>query len=190
MNTRSVLTRSTLLICAILAAQLHSFPQDSTNYTVSSPFPSLQLTNISATGNLSTGAVEIKMQFQNKSAKLADIYLSLGTFNDFGITDAKGAKYKVFTNEGLIESSPINQGFKRISSVSLGNSKLQKVTYLKDTLSGSSDIPFKVILDRVDKSTMLIKEMHVRCIFSPNHVWAGDQSYQIRNVKINWVKEN
>lgn len=189
MNTRSVSSRSALLTCALMAGWFYAYSQDSTNYTVSSPFPSLPLTNISATGNPATGAVEIKMEFQNKSPKLADVYLSLGTFNDFGITDGKGARYKVFTNEGLIESSPINQGYKKISNVALGGSKLQKVTYLKDTVGGSSSVPFKVIIDKVDKSTILIKEMHVRCVFSPNHVWAGDLVYQVKNLKIVWSGE-
>ena len=188
MITRSFSCRSALAICGLIFGQISGFSQDST--AVTAPFPSLPLTNISATGNPSTGTVEIKMEFQNKSTKSADVYLSLGTFNDFGITDGKNAKYKVFTNEGLIETSPINKGYKRISSAALGSSKLQKVTYLKDTVGGGSSVPFKIIVDKIDKSTMLIKEVHIRCVFSPNHVWAGDQSYQIRNIKISWGSSN
>lgn len=188
MNTRSLTVRMTLAIFALMVGRLYGFSQDSSNYSVTSPFSTLPLTNAVATGNTSTGTVEIRMEFQNKSPKSADVYLSLGAFNDFGITDGKGNRYKIFTNEGLIESSPINQGYKNIGSVALGNSKLHRVTFLKDTIASSNSLPLKITIDKVDKSDVLIKEIHVRCIFSPNHVWAGDQTYQVKNIKILWSK--
>lgn len=176
------------LIGFTILGQFSSLAQDSTTFKVSSPFQSLPIKDVVAKGNTGTGTVEIEITFQNNNPKLADIYLSLGAFNDFGVTDNKGAKYKVYTNEGLIESSPINKGFKKIQSVQLGDKKMQTVTYLKDTIPNSKQVPFRITIAKVDNSIQYIKEIHVRCILSVNHVWAGDQSYQIRNIKILWAQ--
>jgi hypothetical protein len=181
-------TREILFLCLLILARFHASGQDSSAPKVISPFESLPLTDVVAKGNTATGTIEIEMKFQNKYPKVADVYLSLGPYNDFGITDDKGNKYKVFTNEGLIESSPINKGYKQVNAVQFGNKKMQMVTYLKDTLNNGQSLVFKFTIGKLDKSTTYIKEVHIRCILSLNHVWAGDQSYQIRNIMVDWAK--
>ena len=176
-----------LLLCHLFAWQFHASGQDSLAPKVISPFNSLILTDVQAIGDVATGNVEIAMNFQNNYPKIADVYLSLGTYVDFGLTDNKDNKYKVFTNEGLIEKSPINAGYKKVNGVQFGNKKLQIVTYLKDTLATGHSLPFKITVGKLDKSINNIKEVHIRCILSLNHVWAGDQSYQIHNIKVDWT---
>lgn len=178
--------REILFLSLLLLAKIHAFGQDSLAPKVVSPFESLLITDIAAKGNSATGTIQLEMKFQNKYPKVAGVYLSLGTFNDFGITDDKGNKYKVFTNEGLIESSPINKGYKQVQAVQFGNKKMQIVTYLKDTLSNGESMAFKITIGKLDKSIEYIKEVHIRCILSLNLAWAGDQSYQIHNIKVNW----
>ncbi|MBN8854703.1 MAG: hypothetical protein BGO55_20650 [Sphingobacteriales bacterium 50-39] len=187
MNITVRIFRAAFIIGVTVLRQFSCFAQDSTAIKVSSPFESLPVKDVVAKGN-STGMVEIVMTFQNNIPKLADIYLSLGTFNDFGVTDDKGNKYKVFTNEGLIETSPINKGYKKVQSVQLGGKRMQTVTYLKDTLANGHQLPLRISIGKVDKSTQYIKEIHVRCILSLNHVWTGDQGYQVHNIKIAWDK--
>lgn len=85
-----------IVALSFLLLTVHVFGQTPTSQAqVVSAFDSLSISNISAAGNLQTGAVQISMSVQNNYHKLAQIDFGGGAFDDFGVTDAKGIRYKL-----------------------------------------------------------------------------------------------
>jgi hypothetical protein len=177
------------LTCAfIIAFSLAASAQDTTEMKIISPFDSLIISNVKAIGNIETGTIEISMDVRNDYYKMIEAYWSLGGFEDLGITDDKGKKYKIFTSTKLIGTANINNGFKGISGVQFGSKKMDWLTYVKDTLSAGDSKKLIIRVPKVDKTVKSIKELHIRCILSKGYMWAGDKSYQISNIKVDWVK--
>lgn len=178
-----------LLVCALIAfCPLTASAQDTTEMKIVSPFDSLIMSNVTAIGNIEAGSMEISMVVRNDYYKMIDAHWSLGGFEDLGITDDKGKKYKIFTSTKLIGTANINNGFKSISGVQFGSKKMDWLTYVKDTLSAGDSRKLIIRIPKVDKTVKLIKELHIRCILSKGYMWAGDKSYVIKNIKVDWVK--
>lgn len=171
-----------------VSIQLPSFAQDTTEMKIISPFDSLTITNVKAVGNIETGSMEISMDVRNDYHKQTDVHWSLGGFEDLGITDDKGMKYKIFTSTQLIGTANINKGFQKITGVQFGSKKMDWLTYVKDTVGIEQAKKLIIRLAKVDNAVRFIKELQIRCILTLDYVWAGDKSYQLKNIKIDWNK--
>jgi hypothetical protein len=167
---------------------LDASAQDTTEMKIISAFDSLIISDVKAIGNIETNSMEISMVVHNDYYKMIDAHWSLGGFEDLGITDDKGKKYKVLTSTKLIGTANINNGFKSISGVQFGSKKMDWLTYVKDTLSAGDSKKLVIRVPKVDKTVKSIKELHIRCILSKGYMWAGDKSYQINNIKVEWIK--
>jgi hypothetical protein len=178
------------LTCAFIIAfcPLAASAQDTTEMKIVSPFDSLIISNVKAIGNIETGSMEISMIVRNDYYRMIDAHWSLGGFEDLGITDDQGKNYKIFTSTKLIGTANINNGFKSISGVQFGSKKMDWLTYVKDTVSAGDSKKLIIRIPKVDKTVKSIRELHIRCILSKGYMWAGDKSYQINNIKIDWVK--
>jgi len=130
--------------------------QDTTEMKIISTFDSLIISNVKAIGNIETGSMEISMVVRNDYYKMIDAYWSLGAFEDLGITDDKGKKYKIFTSTKLIGTANINNGFKSISGVQFGNKKMDWLTYVKDTVSAGDS---KKLIIRVPTLSVILNLM-------------------------------
>lgn len=157
--------------------------QTSNELKIVSPFDSLQITEVLANGNIKTGNLEIVITFKNDYSKLAGVYLSLGGFYDFGITDSKGRNYKIHTNVNAVNT---NKGYSNIPFIQFGDHKFDWVTYVKQEISSGDDRKLSVRLSKIDKGTQQITNFHVRCILSLDYGHVGDKMYSVEHIKINW----
>jgi hypothetical protein len=161
--------------------------QDSSNLTITNPYDSLKINEVKATGNSSSSTLHITMIFKNISKKRQTLHLDLGGFDDFGITTMNNKRYKVFTSENTIDNNQPNKGFKNISKIQFGNKKLDWVTIVKQELNPGEERLFSIWLDKFEKSDLIIKNIHVRCILSINSMHVGDKKIAIQNIPINWI---
>lgn len=148
--------------------------RDSMNVTIA--FDSLAVDSIKATRDLKTGALEIRITFHNGYAASADISLSLGGFTDFGFTDEKGKKYKVYTNSHLIGTHDINKGYLNIPYIQFGDKKFYWVTMIQQqNVSQGQMRQLTVHVNHFNKGIKEIKEFHVQCILALNYAHVGDE---------------
>ncbi|HWK02773.1 MAG TPA: hypothetical protein VNS58_04040 [Puia sp.] len=188
MKRRFCLILRVFLIAFLTGVHFIVLAQDSTELKVISPYDSLVLSDIKAIGNLQTGNLELSMQVRTDYHKLTDVYFDLGGFGSMGITDDKGMKYKIPTNDRLIGTAGINKGYMPVSGVQFGKNKMNWVTYVKDTLHTGESKTLTIRLGKVNKTLSYIKEFHIRCILTLNYMWVGDKTYQAKNIKVDWIK--
>jgi len=150
------------------------------------PFDSLTVDSIKARGNLKTGTLEIRMTFHNNYAATAGVSLSLGGFTDFGITDEKGKKYKIYTDSHLIGTEDVNKGYLKIPFVQFGDKKYDWVTMIQQDVSHGQEKVLIVRINHFNKDNKLIKEFHIRCILALNLEHVGEELYRIENIPIEW----
>jgi hypothetical protein len=178
-----------LLAVSLLIPKLSLFAQDSTQLQVISPFDSVSLSDVKAIGNLETGSVQITMQVLNKYHKVAIINIGGAAFDDLGLTDDRGTRYKYFSYSGppgLTQGH--NKGFSQITDMALGKSKVQMFIYVQDTLHVDQSETLKFRLVKVDKSVKTIKEAHLLCTLTLDYMSAGQKQFYIKNIPVEWVK--
>ena len=150
------------------------------------PFDSLTVSNIKATGNFQTGALELRIEFVSNYAQLAKVHFSLGGFEGLGIIDCAGRKYKINTNDDLVGTSGINEGFKKIDKVVFGDKKFEYFTYVEQEISATKSKTLVVAINKFDKGCKEIKQFHIRTLLSLAYIPKGDGLYAINNIKIDW----
>lgn len=155
------------------------------NPKITSPFDSLELTNVKATGNKKTSVVEIRLDFRNGYEKPSTVSLDFGGFDRFGITDAAGKKYKLFTNEGLIGTSDVNKGYQPISYIRFGDKTQDWVTLVEQEFQPGETKTLTVRLENVDVETSSLKEIHGFCILA-QVIHIGDKPYRVENLDVEW----
>lgn len=172
----------------MLGTGIHSSDaQSSDSMRVTAPFDSLAIDNVKAMGNLKTGSLEITMTFHNNYTATADVSLSLGGFGDFGFTDEKKRKYKIYTNSHLIGTQDINRGYLDIPFVQFGDKKYDWVTMIqqKNIRHGQQKVLIVKVND-LGRDNKVIKEFHVRCILALNLRHVGEELYKVENLPIQW----
>lgn len=174
---------ATPVVVLLLCFPLSGYAQDS---KITVPFDSLELTNVKATGNIKTGVVEILMDFRNGYEKPSTVSLDFGGFDRFGITDAAGKKYKLFTNENLIGTSDVNKGYQPISYIRFGDKTQDWVTLVQQELQPGETKTLTVRLENVDREASTLKEIHGFCILA-QVIHIGDKSYRVENLDIKWT---
>jgi hypothetical protein len=153
---------------------------------VTIPFDSLTVDSIKATGNLKTGTLEIRMLFHNNYAATAGVSLSLGAFADFGITDEKGKKYKIYTDSHLIGTQDVNKGYLQIPFFKFGDKKYDWVTMIKQDFAHGQQRELIARINHFDKENKIIKEFHVRCILALNIEYVGEELCKVENIPVEW----
>jgi hypothetical protein len=88
----------------------------------------------------------------------------------------------------LIGTAGINKSFLPIAGVLFGKNKMNFVTYVKDTLQTGESKTLIIRLGKVNKAVTYLKEFHIRCILTLNYMWVGDKTYQVKNIKVDWIK--
>ena len=155
-----------ILLCGAIAFSLAStnslVAQDDKEVKATIPFTSLPVSNIKATGNLATGKLELTMDFENKYDKTAGVSLSLGGFEDMGITSDKGKKYKVYTSENLIGTKDINKGFFKVSAVQFGDKKFDWVTMVQQTIPTGEKRTLSVRVEKYDTTSKVVSSPYFR----------------------------
>jgi len=162
------------------------FAQDKGEMKVTIPFDSLSVDSAKAIGNLKTGTLEIRMTFHNNYAATAGVSLSLGGFTDFGITDEKGIKYKIYTDSHLIGTEDVNKGYLKIPFVQFGDRKYDWVTLIQQDLTHDQQKELVVRISHFNKDNKIIKEFHIRCILALNLEHIGEKLYKVENLPIKW----
>lgn len=162
--------------------------QDANLLTVNNPFDSLVISNVKAIGNKTTGALKITMDFMNISQKHQTAHLSLGGFEDFGITSNQGKRYKVFSAQNVIGNSQPNSGFQKIAAVQFGSKTLDWVTSLIQELNPGDKRTLSVSIGKFDKVDRQIKNLHIRCILFIGYKHSGDKNYIVENIPIEWTE--
>lgn len=164
----------------------HCLAQAKGEMKVTIPFDSLTVDSIKATGNLKTGTLEIRMLFHNNYAATAGVSLSLGAFADFGITDGKGKKYKIYTDSHLIGTQDVNKGYLKIPFVQFGDKKYDWITLIQQNFTHGQQKELIVRINHFNKDNKDIKEFHIRCILALNLEHVGEGLYRMENLSIDW----
>ncbi|MET7000736.1 hypothetical protein [Chitinophaga defluvii] len=169
--------------CILLVATVFTVTaQDAHEIKISSPYPSLPLSDVKASGNQKTGIVEITMSFKNNYSKSAGVSLAIGGFDDLGITDSKGIKYKVFTQKNAVNT---NKGFQNISFVQFGDKKFNWVATVKQEMSAGESRTLTLRM-KSENGVKSIGNFHIRCILSLDYEHIGDKMYLIENIPVVW----
>lgn len=164
----------------------YCFAQNKAEMTVTFPFDSLTVDSIETTGSLKTGTLEIRMTFHNNYSATAGVSLSLGAFEDFGITDEKEKKYKIFTDSHLIGTQDVNKGYLKIPFFKFGDKKYDWVTVIKQNLSHDQHKELIVRISHFNKENKTIKEFHIRCILALNLEYVGAKLCKVENIPVEW----
>jgi len=177
------------LLLVVFMPTLAIFAQDSTQLQIISPFDSIGLSDAKAIGNLETGSIQVTMQVTNKYHKIAIINIGGSAFDDLGLTDDKGIKYKYFSYSGPPGLTVgHNKGYSQMTDMVLGKSKVQMFIYVQDTLHADQETTLKFRLLKVDKSVKTIKEAHLLCTLTLDYMSAGQKQFFIKSIPVEWVK--
>jgi hypothetical protein len=178
-----------LVIAAVFALQLVTIAQETTQLQVTSSFDSIAITEIKAVGNLETGSVEVSMHVRSDYHKLAGISFTGGAFNDFGLIDDKGVKYKYSSYSGSAGlDNGVNKGYLPVTNLRLGISKVGLIISVHDTLHAGQSSILAFRLPKVDKTVKTIKEVHMLGMLQLNYMAAGQKECYIKNITVEWVK--
>jgi len=168
---------------------LSVFAQDSTRLQITSPYDSISLSDVKAIGNLETGSIQVTMQVTNKYHKVAIVNIGGPAFDDLGLTDDKGIKYKYFSYSGPPGLTVgHNKGYSQMTDMVLGKNKVQMFIYVQDTLHVDQSETLKFRLVKADKSVKAIKEAHLLCTLTLDYMAAGQKQFFIKNIPVEWVK--
>ncbi|NLU94836.1 hypothetical protein [Chitinophaga sp. Ak27] len=157
--------------------------QGSVELQIISPFKEITLTDVKATGNKKNGMVEVSMNFKNESSQSAGVSLSLGGFPDFGITDSKGHKYKLFTDVNAVNS---NKGYQNIPFIQFGDKKFDWVALVKQEFPSGEMRKLSVRFKSTEAASPALTDFHIRCILSLDYANVGDKLYELKNLKVDW----
>ena len=135
---------------------------------------------------MKTGTLEIRMTFQNNYTATADVSLSLGGFEEFGLTDEKGKKYKIYLNSHLIGTEDTNKGYQKIPFVQFGDKKYDWVVVIQQVLSRGRQKPLIVRINHFNPDNKVIKEFHISCILALQLENVGQELYKVANLPIEW----
>lgn len=160
--------------------------QDNKPLKIVTPFESLQINDVTLTGNQLKRSVTIGIKFKNLYPKRATVHFNFGEFEEFGIVDGNGNKYKIYTREDLTGTSNINKGFRNISSVAFGSKKLDYFTYLRQDLNIGEEKTLLVVINGVDKNLEKLQDFHIKCRLLFSGIIKGEGVYRIEGLKINW----
>jgi len=178
-----------LVMVFLLMPGLSVHAQDSTQLQIISPFDSIGLSDVKAMGNLETGSIQLTMQVTNKYHKMAIINIGGSAFDDLGLTDDKGTKYKYFSYSGPPGLTVgHNKGYSQMTDMVLGKSKVQMFIYVQDTFHVDQSATLKFRLVKVDKSVKTIKEAHLLCTLTLDYMAAGQKQFFIKNIPVEWLK--
>jgi len=178
-----------LLLVFLLMPALSVFAQDSTRLQITSPYDSISLSDVKAIGNLETGSIQVTMQVTNKYHKVAIVNIGGPAFDDLGLTDDKGIKYKYFSYSGPPGLTVgHNKGYSQMTDMVLGKNKVQMFIYVQDTLHVDQSETLKFRLVKADKSVKAIKEAHLLCTLTLDYMAAGQKQFFIKNIPVEWVK--
>ncbi|MGF6928579.1 hypothetical protein QFZ48_004079 [Chitinophaga sp. W2I13] len=169
------------LICALTVLKCSA--QEISKPEIIAPFDSLRLSDVHASGNIKTGTVEIIMNFKNDYSQVARVYLALGGFEDFGITDSKGRKYKLHTDVNAVNT---NKGYINIPFIQFGDKKFSWVAHVIQEIPYTEMRKLTIRINKLDKGTQLLTNFHIRCILSLDYGNVGDKMYSVENIRINW----
>lgn len=120
---------------------------------------------------------------------MAIINIGGSAFDDLGLADDKGIKYKYFSYSGppgLIVGH--NKGYSQMTDIVLGKSKVQMLIYVQDTFHVDQTATLKFRLVKVDKSVKAIKEAHLLCTLTLDYMSAGQRQFYIKSIPVEWVK--
>jgi len=179
-----------LLICSVImfvAMDGVVFCQDSAIPKVTGAFDSIEVKEIKATGNLTSGTVTITMQVHNRYATSALVHFQLGGEENFSIVDDKGTKYKIFTSENLLRAAGINKGFHNIASLHFGGQRSSSFMYARQELGPDESKLLSIQIDKVDKTVHTIKAFRIRCRRATGIKMDDETVYQIENIPVNWT---
>jgi hypothetical protein len=176
------------LFALLLVSKSSAFSQDNVKLQIVSPFDSIKLRDVKAIGNLQTGAVEVTMQIQSDFHKLASLTFSGGAFDDFGLIDDKGVKYKYSTYSGpSATDNGANKGYSTIAHLQLGKSKAAILISVQDTFRLGQSKTLQFLLPSVDKSVKTLKEAHILCHLMLDYMSAGQKQFFLRNIPVEWI---
>ena len=110
-------------------------------------------------------------------------------FDDLGLTDDRGIKYKYFSYSGPPGLTyGHNKGYSQMTDMVLGKSKVQMFIYVQDTFHVDQSETLKFRLVKVDKNVKTIKEAHLLCTLTLDYMAAGQKQFFIKNIPVEWVK--
>lgn len=175
-----------LLVLLFLSFIIPATAQDDNHLIVSLPYDSLSASNIKAVGAAKTGELTVSVDIENRYAKQAKIHFSLGGYNDLGVEDDKGNKYKIHTRSTPMGREEGNKGYGKISSVFFGDKKMGSFTYVEQEIGTGDTKTFTIKLAQFNKSSKKIVDLHVRCILFLNYMHVGDKLVQFKNIPIEW----
>src|SRR3546814_768060 len=101
-------SRMFLLLPLIMVSNTDTFSQEPLQ--INSPFDSLVVINPVATGDRGSGRLTIKMDIENRFPKEIWAHLRLGNYDDLGVVDLNGRKYKKYTIETTPGHPEVNKG--------------------------------------------------------------------------------
>lgn len=152
------------------------------------PFDSLVLREITSSGNPATGNLTVKMLFDNRYPGKATVHLKLGAFDDFGMVDDRGTKYKLFTSENLRGTAGINKGYQKVAAVEFGGKKSSSFMYAQQLIPAGEGKTLVIRLSGVNKGITKIASLHFRCRLMVDGKPMGEKMYQVEDVSVNWRK--
>jgi hypothetical protein len=133
---------------------------------VTPPFTSISITNPVANGNMKTQQVVVSFGIVNSSAKTADLLISTNKYNLKAI-DETGKKYY-------------------ISLIQLGQKKEDILFAISTQLKAGDSSECKLYFARFDAKAKFIKMVQANTTLTLDHVYAGDSTLVMTNIKIAW----
>lgn len=179
-----------VMFVGLLLGQYHNLlAQDSTVPKITIPFDSLVVKDFKLTGNVLKGGVTISMRYENQYSKIVNVHFKLGGFENFGLTDDKGNKYKIYSRESLIGPANINKGYYSITSVVFGSSKLDYYTaVVEQVLKPGESKMLTIQIGKVNRNVNYIRDFHINCSLMLDYMFKGEKTYNIENLRILWSK--
>ena len=157
------------------------FAQDSLK--IINPFPLFPITSINAIVDSSQN-LTVNVKFENRNNKPLKAYFRLGGYDNFGLTDISGKKYKLHTSSKLIGTKNINEGYTNIDAIIFGTKKQDYFTYVQDTIKSGTSKNLSFTINKFDKQINFIEEIHIKCKPSIDFSSQSEKIYIVNNIPI------
>ena len=133
--------------------------------------------------------MQVSIKVKSNYHKQASLGFAGGAYDDFGVTDNKGMKYKFSSYEGPggIKEG-VNKGFSRIADLQFGRSKPMILIAVRDTLHNGQSETLSFKLPKTDKDIKMLKEAHIMSTLMLNYTSAGQRMFQLKNIPVTWIK--
>ena len=179
--------RSRMFLLLPFVAMLHTantYAQEQP--TINKPFDSLIVINPQATGDKKSGKLIIRMDIENRFPSKVRAHLRLGNFEDLGIRDMEGRKYKIHTMETAPGNPEVNEGFMQIDSVAFGGSTYKDFVIIDREINPGDKMAFVTVIRSYPTDEQVIPSMQFTCVLIRKGLYMKTGHVELKDIPIRW----